>query len=98
MSRADRTVQRAAKLHADFTGEPARIVGRVEVPDVDEVLTVVGRCNAIAYTATRDGETAQYQHEFRARSAPTLAVSADGRRLYLIGGAYRFTDRGIEDR
>lgn len=92
------TVRRAARLRESFTGEPSEVVGRVDLPPVDAVLTLIGECEALAYTATRDGITSSYQHEFRKRSRPTLAVSADGRRIYLIGGAYRFTDRGIEDR
>jgi hypothetical protein len=90
--------KKARALYEDFTGAPGRIAGKVSVPPIDKVLTVVGECEAVAYTAVRDGERASYQHEFRQKSRPLLAVSPDGKRLYLIGGSYRFTERGIEDR
>lgn len=91
-------IKQAARLFTDFTGMEGEIVGQEEVPPVDDVMVIVGVCEAIAYTATRDGETASYQHEFSPSARPALAVSHDGRRLYLLAGAYRFTSHGIEDR
>lgn len=92
-----RKVAAALKLFEDFTGHEAEVLGAQEIPQ-DDTLMVVGECEAIAYTATRDGVTESYQHEFRAKSRPVLAVSHDGERLYLLAGAYKFTHRGIEDR
>lgn len=91
-------VKQAARLFEDFTGMSGEVVGQEDVPPVDDVMVVVGICEAIAYTATRDGETASYQHEFSPKARPALAVSSDGRRLYLIAGSYEFTSHGIEDR
>lgn len=97
MNRAQK-IKQAARLFTDFTGMKGEVVDEEEVPPVDDVMVVVGICEAIAYTATRDGETASYQHEFSTSARPALAVSHDGRRLYLLAGAYRFTSHGIEDR
>lgn len=97
MSHAKR-IKQAARLFTDFTGMRGEVVGQEDVPPVDDVMVVVGICEAIAYTATRDGETASYQHEFSPKARPALAVSSDGRRLYLIAGSYEFTSHGIEDR
>ena len=94
--RQKRRVQSALKLFEDFTGEPGEVVGHVDIPD-DDTLTVIGTCEAIAYTATRDGVTESYQHEFKPSARPVLAVSSDGLRLYLLAGAYEFTERGIVD-
>lgn len=94
----DARVKAALKLFEDFTGHEARVEGYAEVPDVDDTMVVVGTINAIAYTATREGETHTYEHQFSDASAPSLAVSHDGKRLYILGGSYRFTHRGIEDR
>lgn len=91
-------VNEAARRFADFTGVEGIDVAKVTIPPQDEVFVVIGRCEAVAYTATRDGETASYQHEFRPESQPLLAVSFDGKRLYLLEGNYEFTDHGIEDR
>ena len=90
-------VKAALKLFEDFTGHDATVEGHFDLPH-DDVLTIIGECEAIAYNATRDGETHSYQHEFAKASRPVLAVSHDGSRLYLLAGAYKFTHRGIEDR
>ena len=97
MSRSKK-IKQAARLFTDFTGMEGEVVDEQEVPPVDDVMVIVGICEAIAYTATRDGETASYQHEFSPNARPALAVSHDGRRLYLHAGAYEFTSHGIEDR
>lgn len=93
----EKKVKAALQLFEDFTGHEARVEGHFDLPS-DDVLTIVGECEAIAYTATRDGETHSYQHEFKKSSRPVLAVSHDGLRLYLLAGAFKFTHRGIEDR
>ena len=91
-------IRQAARLFEDFTGHSADNIEKFDVPPQDEVMVVIGECEAIAYCATRDGETASYQHEFSPNARPALAVSHDGRRLYLLAGAYMFTSHGIEDR
>lgn len=97
MSRRDK-IKKAVRLFEDFTGMSGEVIDEENVPPVDDVMVIVGICEAIAYTATRDGETASYQHEFSPNARPALAVSHDGRRLYLLAGAYEFTSHGIEDR
>jgi hypothetical protein len=95
----DAKVKRAAKLFEAFTGADADVIETVNVRDIaDDVLVSVGRVEAIAYSTRRGGKRESYQHEFKPSSRPVLAVSHDGRRLYLLAGAYRFTARGIEDR
>lgn len=90
-------VKRGLKLFEDFTGHKGEVAGSVEL-HTDEVLTVIGPCEAIAYTATRDGKTYSFQHEFEdPKCRPLLASSVDGTRLYLLGGNFKFGSRGIED-
>jgi hypothetical protein len=90
-------IAQAAKLYEDFSGhEPTRV--RVRNVRDDDTLLHVGETEAIAYNARRDGKRDSYIHEFRKGSRPLLAASHDGKRLYLLDGAYRFTDRGITDR
>lgn len=90
-------VQAARGLFKSFTGAAGKPAGYVEIPD-DDVLVIVGNCEAIAYNAVRGGTRRSYQHEFAKKSRPLLAVSSDGNRLYLIAGSYKFTERGIVDR
>lgn len=96
--RLRRRIDEAAARFENFTGDELITVDTIDVPPIDDALMVIGPCVAIAYEATRDGETAQYQHEFSKDSRPVLAVSSDGKRLYLLAGAYEFTSHGIEDR
>lgn len=91
-------VDLAGRRFSAFTGINGVDVQAVDVPDQDDVLVIIGRCEAIAYFAVRDGEGNSYQHEFRPESQPLLAVSFDGKRLYLLEGKYEFTSHGIEDR
>lgn len=67
------------------------------MPDADGAAWALGPCAEIHYIATRDGETVEFNHRFAARSRPLLAVSSDGKMLYLLGGAFSVTDRGIVD-
>lgn len=89
-------IRAASALFKEFTGDEANTLDSIDVPQ-DDTLMVVGICEAIAYNTTRDGERNSYQHEFKPKARPVLAVSSDGKRLYLLAGDYRFTDHGIED-
>ena len=75
-------INEAARRFANFTGINGIDLEALEVPDPDDVLVVIGPCEAIAYNAVRDGELNSY----------------DGKRLYLLEGNYEFTSHGIEDR
>lgn len=86
----------AARRFEDFTGHKAAHVDKFDVADPDTFF-LMGEAEAIAYNAVRDGKRESYIHEFRQKSRPLLTASHDGKSLYLLGGAYRVTDRGIED-
>lgn len=57
----------------------------------------MGPVVGIAYEAVRDGKRAQYFHEFAEAARPDLVSRDDGRQLFLAGGNYTVTERGIED-
>jgi hypothetical protein len=86
----------AARRLEDFTGHPAKI-HRARAPKAARAGWELGKVASVSYIATRDGETFEYVHKFRSRSRPQLVASVDGSQLYLLGGAYSVTDRGIED-
>jgi hypothetical protein len=90
-------VDAAARLFAQFTGHKVAHAKRVRLPS-DPVGLAIGPVLGISYETTRDGKREKYLHEFRRGARPTLAASSDGRRLYLLRGAYRFTERGIVDK
>jgi hypothetical protein len=95
MSQRKRIAAAARRLKR-FSGHDAKRVQKVnyEIPDT---ALLVGPCLGIMYETVRDGVREQYVHRFRRNSRPHLAASHDGKFLILLGGAYRFTDRGIVD-
>jgi hypothetical protein len=88
----------AGKLFEDFTGHELTHAKRIAAPRLPKVLVKIGTADGLLYTTVRDGKTERYIHEFKARSRPTFAVTPDGKQLYLLGGAYNFTERGIVDK
>lgn len=90
-------VQKAALLYERFSGHKAESFGKVTLPPLPRVGAAVGEVDFIGYTAVRDGVTEKYIHTFKPADRPLLVVSPDGRSLYLVGGGYRFTERGIVD-
>ena len=88
---------RAADLYERFTGHDAEPIGVVDVPEIPDTVATIGPCDAVCYTTIRDGVTERYIHEFAAKDRPLLCISPNGKQIYLIGGRYVFTDRGIVD-
>lgn len=94
---ASREVENAARLFEEFTGHRAEIGEKVRVR-VPSVGVVVGELDGVLYTTVRDGKRERYVHQFRKRSRPMLVAGHDGASLHVVGGRYRFTDRGIVDK
>lgn len=92
-----RAVEQAANLYVQFRGENPELVEKVNFK-VHPVLMLIGECDGVLYTTRRDGKLEKYIHKFKRSSRPLLASSHDGKQLYLLGGAYDFTERGIVDK
>src|SRR5262245_32512900 len=60
-------------------------------------LVPLGELRGVIYRASRapGAEPKNYVHFFHQR-LPVLAVDPTGNRLYIVGGQYRVTERGIE--
>ena len=97
MKRNEMKVVAAEKLRESFSGHKISSVKQVSF-DVPDVVIEVGSLVGVMYRAKRDGEWADYYHEFKKSSQPLLCASADGNTLVILGGRYKFTDHGIEDR
>lgn len=94
-----RKIARGAKLSKDFSGHTAKPLGKFAFPDNPGVGVAIGNVLGISYSTKRDGVNENYYHAFRnVNSRPLLVTSSDGKQLYLIGGSYSFTDRGIVDK
>ena len=91
-----RTVADAARLYGRFTQLPASSLRRVSHPRVmPPVVAELGRLVAVVYRSDKwVGHPRTYIHYME--DPPTLASDVAGRRLFLIGGSYRITARGIE--
>jgi len=88
----------AAMLYAAFSGDTDIDVESVELDITPpDVVVLVGRVTGIAYETVRDGKLERYLHEFKQKASPMLCASSDGDAIYLVGGKYRFTERGIVD-
>lgn len=95
--RADK-IRAAARRFQAFTGHTASAGEQVHFPDNPGVGLAIGPLLGVMYSTIRDGKRENYIHRFRSQSRPLLATSHDGSTLYLLGGAYRFTARGIVDK
>jgi hypothetical protein len=89
-------VKAAARLYEDFTGHEAEYSQTIDVPTPHTVLQI-GKCDGILYETVRDGEVENYIHRFKKNSRPAFCVTHDGRQILLVGGRFKFTDRGIVD-
>jgi hypothetical protein len=87
-------VAAAAALFESFHDYKPAQVRRVQMPHAD-TLVQVGRLLAVAYQRP-DGK--RYVHKFKPSARPTLAASHDGSGLFVVGGRFRFTERGILDK
>lgn len=90
-------VKRAASLFERFTGHKAEVAGVFEVPEQPRVGVVMGECDGVLYTTVRDGKLEHYIHEFAKSDRPQLVVSPNGKQMFLLGGRFTFTERGIVD-
>lgn len=87
---------RADALLESFTGEKARKELRVSQRPIKTGL-VVGPMTGVMYAADRGDGVHEYCHRFKKSSRPLLIADHDGSQLGIVGGRFRFTDRGIVD-
>jgi hypothetical protein len=89
---------KAAKLYENFTGHEGEVIAKIKLSPMPKAVAVVGEIDFIGYTTFRDGVTEKYIHKFAKNARPMFCVSPDGTQIFLIGGEYRFTERGIVDK
>lgn len=84
---------KAHALFCSFFEREPREGEIVTVRGFDDVALAIGKLDGVIYS-TSDGQ--RYEHRFTKKARPLLMVSADGRQVYMLMGAYRFTERGFE--
>jgi hypothetical protein len=88
---------RDVQAYENFRGFAPREIVEEYLPDNDVSGWHMGDVNAIEYDTYRDDEKQYYRHEFKKNARPSLIAAEEGGQLYLTGGNYRVTERGIED-
>jgi hypothetical protein len=91
-------IEMAENLYTRFTGHDADEVVEVDKPILPDVMLVVGDIDGVLYTTVRDGKTEKYIHKFKKNCRPLFTVSPDGKQIFMLGGSYDFTERGIVDK
>ena len=86
----------AVDLFKQFTGMEPQYFDTLDIPTPKTALAI-GSLDGVMYTTVRDGKTEKYIHRFKKSARPLLCATFDGQQLIVIGGSYRFTDRGIVD-
>ena len=79
------------RAYFDFEPRKNDIV-RVGMRSASDAL-VIGNLDGIIYRSLAGGKP--FIHRFKASDRPLLTVSFDGRQIYVLKGAYRFTERGF---
>ncbi len=93
---ARRDVARARGLYRAFReDEPGRI-GRARLR-IPKAVALMGPVEFIGYVTTHRGQVALYIHEFAPGSRPLMYAGAGRGQLYLLGGRFKVTGRGITD-
>lgn len=94
-------LEQAARKLEQFSGHDADKVIKATISDQKEGL-VIGELRRIEYLTHREGinqdRLTRWEHTFKKKSRPLLAVTKDGTQLHIVGGRYEFTEAGIEDR
>lgn len=86
----------AFRLHEAFREKTPTRAKKVSY-SIPKTLMVMGHVEFIGYRTTHGTELVLYKHDFAPGSRPQLAAGPKRNQLFLIGGRYRVTDRGIVD-
>lgn len=87
---------KVADVYTRFTGHKPRVIAEVPTPIAPRAAGVIGYIDALEYTTVRDGNVELYRHRFAKSDRPMMCVGPD-RKVFLLGGNYRFTELGIVD-
>lgn len=90
-------VRRAAGLYQRFSGHDAEVIAEIDIPAPPRAIVAVGELEGVLYKTMRDGKVEHYIHKFAPRDRPVLCVTPNGKRIYVVGGHFTFTERGIVD-
>jgi hypothetical protein len=87
---------KAKKLYEEFRETKAKRKRSIRIR-YPKAVAVMGYCEAILYSTTHNGVAKLYKHKFAKGSRALLCAGPGKSQLYLIGGRFHVTDRGIVD-
>jgi hypothetical protein len=96
-AQAPESLRRARELFRQFHCFPSHQTIRLpQKRTIPEVLAHVGELRGLIYCSDRGqrGQPRTFVHFFKLR--PQLTCDAHGKQLYILGGNYRVTPRGLE--
>ena len=90
---------RALERHEARTRRPAGRAYQIEIPELEgDGVDVLGRVHSISYTGTLSGDGPHlYEHTFEPDAAPILVSDSENGQLFIAGGSYTTSSRGIID-
>lgn len=94
-SRAE--IDAARNLQRAFREAEPRGFKRMTLPKVPRAVMNMGRLDFIGYTTTHNGKETLYTHVFERDSRPHIGAGPKRNQLYILGGRYRVSGRGVVD-
>lgn len=88
--------QAAVKLFRGFRERAPSKIKNIDF-EVPSAVAVMGTVEFIGYRTTHGKKGVLYTHDFAAGSRPLMCAGAEEGQLYLIGGRFHVTERGIVD-
>ncbi len=90
------SVKKAAKLYKGFREREPRVARSVSIK-LPRAVMVMGFVEFVGYRTTHGSRAVRYKHTFAAGSRPLLCAGPARNQLFIIGGRYHVTERGIVD-
>lgn len=84
----------AAEAYEDNREHPVDGVAVVSLAPLPEAVWSLGELARVEYDRIEDGAPVRRYHDFE-DDKPLLAVDEDGHNLWIVGGTYEVTKRGI---
>jgi L-arabinose isomerase len=95
LQQVEQQLAKAKTLFETFAGSlPTQIQRKSVARSVPDVMVDLGALRGVIYTKDHQGCKQTYIHFMD--HPPRLLCDSDGRQLYVHGGSYRITRRGIE--
>ena len=90
------TAKKAKQLYEAFRETKVKRTRTIKI-SYPKAVAIMGYCEAILYSTTHNGVAKLYKHKFAKGSRALLCAGPGKSQLYLIGGRFHVTDRGIVD-